>query len=246
MNNHTMSRRGLLAGVPAIAVAVAPAVATALPDPESVRRDAILDRHLDVIGRLDSMPVEDRRMILTACTDAIKMSMEEHACDAELLALKPQFDEVFEDWWRRVEADTEYREAFQAELECRTGMTRAQFDGFGEDSVEGKAYRAALEALSEERSVPRRYPPRSDEEIGRDTDKMYALMDKILSHHAFTREGLRMQCRTMIVAVHDDWSGRTGQFVASVASFLRMYDDLPDALAAELCGCDDEEDDEAA
>jgi hypothetical protein len=185
-------------------------------------------------------------MILTAITDAIEISIAEHACDADLLALKPQFDEVFEDWWQRAEAAAERQEAFEAELARRTGMTRGQFDGFGRDSVEGKAYLAALEALSEDGSVPRRYPPRSDEAIARDADKLYGLMDQILSHRALTREGLRLQCRAMIVDVHDDSNGRTRQFVASVASFLRM--ELPDALAAELYDWfeDDEVDDEAA
>jgi hypothetical protein len=72
MSTTNTTRRALLAGVPAIAAAMTPAAATALPDPARDRRDAILDRHLDVLGKLDDMPLEDRRMVLTAITDALE------------------------------------------------------------------------------------------------------------------------------------------------------------------------------
>jgi hypothetical protein len=204
MSTTNTTRRGLFAGVPAIAVAAVPAAATALPDPVRDRRDAILDRHLDVIGRLDSMPVEGRRTVLTAVTDAIETSMGEHACDAELLALKPKFDEVFDDWWRRTEAAADHQEAFE-----------------------------------------RRYPPRTDGEIDQDADRLYGLVDEILRHRAYTREGLRLQCRAMIIDSYDERHGKEWEFVASVATFLRMHD-LPDALMADLYDWkfeDDEEED---
>jgi hypothetical protein len=134
----------------------------------------------------------------------------------------------------------------EAELERRTGMTRAQFHEFGHDSAESKAYLAAEDALDEEESIPRRFPQRSDEENARDADRLYGLIDNILSHHALTREGLRLQCRAMIIVSRDSFSDQSWWFVASVVSFLRMETRLPDALVADLYGWDDEEDDEAA
>jgi hypothetical protein len=245
-SDATLSRRGLLAGAPALAATVAPAVA--LPDPVRIRRDEILDRHLDTLARLDDRSPDDRRMILTAITDAIDCSMDEHDRDAGLLALQPRFNEVFDEWYGRFEADTEYQAALDAELVRRTGVRWAQFGTLEQDSAEAKAYVAARNALFDEGLIKRSYPPRTDEEIRRYADRLYGLVDEILSHVAFTREGLRLQCRAMIIVSIDDWNDNTRQFVASVARFLRMP--VPDALEAHLYGWDDEddreEDDESA
>jgi hypothetical protein len=121
MSNTKTTRRSLLAGLPAAAAMVAPAAAIALPDPERSRRDEILERHLDVLSRLDDMPLEGRRKVLTAVTDAIETSMAEHSCDAELLALGPEFDEVFEDWWQRLEAGLSAEKRWRPSLSAAPG-----------------------------------------------------------------------------------------------------------------------------
>jgi hypothetical protein len=98
-NNSTMSRRGLLAGVPAIAVAVGPAAATALSGlPAAIpapTHDAAIQ---EMLGR---MPPDERRAVLTAVKEAIECSMRCCEDDAELLVLKPEFDEVFDGWRRQ-------------------------------------------------------------------------------------------------------------------------------------------------
>jgi hypothetical protein len=173
------------------------------------------------------------------------MQMAERECDAELLALKPKFDEVFDDWWRRTEARAEYQDALDAELVRRTGMTSAQYNELERGSAEALAYSVERTVLIESDTIEHRYQPRVDDEIDQDANRLYGLVYEVLGHRAYTREGLRLQCRAMIIDSYDERHGKEWEFVASVATFLRMHD-LPDALMADLYDWkfeDDEEED---
>jgi hypothetical protein len=102
-----LSRRRLLARIPAVAAAAVPAAAVALPglatavpghlDGQQVRGLA------EMLNKLEKLPDDEARTVLTAITDAIECSMRNHEHDAPLLALKPKFDAAFEDWWARTE-----------------------------------------------------------------------------------------------------------------------------------------------
>lgn len=195
-----------------------------------------------IAAMLNHLPkdLEESRKIIQCISDSLKTAIEGRAADADLLALQPEFDEAFENWWQQWEASDRHHKAFEAELERRTGLTRAQADKFEKDSPELKAYFATLEALIEEDPIERDYPLRSDEEINRDTYKLYGLIDKILGdYYPVTKEGLALQCSAIIADGYDGWNDRVMQFVVSVASFLNL--ELPDALAARLFGWDDEE-----
>jgi hypothetical protein len=108
MNTDTnLSRRRLLASMPAAAAAMAPAAAVALPglatavpghlDGQQVRGLA------EMLAKLEGLPKGEANTVLKAITEVLECGMNSHAHDAELMALKPQFDEVFEDWWTREE-----------------------------------------------------------------------------------------------------------------------------------------------
>jgi hypothetical protein len=192
----SLSRRRLLASMPAVAAAAVPAAATALPalaaavpDPERDRRAAIIAAQLD---SLDALPNDQAHKVLTAISEVLKCGIRNHDHDAPLMALKPQFDEVFEDWWRRKEA------------------SKLNLD---------------------------QYSPRTDEEVEREADKLYELIDKILDHSAITREGLALQTRAMILHGYDDWDDRTARFFGNMAVFFGW--ELPPSLIAGLMGWND-------
>jgi hypothetical protein len=244
-NTTTISRRRLLARVPAMAATMAPGAATALSGlpTDDWRAKAIADT-------LDMLPEDDEeaRKILQTISDCLKASMRDRANDAELLALKPQFDDVFDDWWSRHEAweaekpqRAAFRAAFETEVERHTGLTRDQGWALeGDDRDTYQATRVATRvAMFDEASIARRYESRTDEEIEQETDKQWELVDEILSHHPVTRDGLALQCRAMIIEGYDDWDGPVRAFVAGVAAFLFL--ELPQALAEELFAADDDE-----
>ncbi len=228
-----LSRRRLLASMPAAAAAMAPAAASALTGlPTGVVIPAHLDarqfeRHLDLLAMLDRLPNDEANKVLTAITEVIDCSMRTHAHDAELMALKPQFDAVFDEWWQRIEAQRRHLGEFNAELERRTGLTRAQGDQLERGSPEFEAYRVASIALSDESPSSR-----SDEEVDQEADEMFALIDKILTFSPLTRDGLRLQCRALIMDNYDDWNENVAKFVGSVVLFFNI--ELPGRLAAKL------------
>ncbi len=155
--------------------------------------------------------------------------------DAELLALKPAFDEVFAEWWQQHLDDAAHRIPFEAELERRTGMTRAQsWELLRTDRAEWEAtYEPPMEEMFKENPSE----DIDDEESNRRCAKRYELIDAILDFTAATREGLALQCRAMIMDNFGDWhDGRTPQFVASVAAFAGA--ELP-APAEEMFDTDD-------
>jgi hypothetical protein len=101
------TRRRLLASMPA-AAAMAPAAATALPGLATAIPDYLDGQTVrgltEALNHLDKLPKGEANKVLTAIKESIECSMRNHAHDAPLMALKPQFDEVFEDWWKRKEA----------------------------------------------------------------------------------------------------------------------------------------------
>lgn len=107
MSTDTISRRRLLAYVPAMAAATAPTAATALPGLASAIPDHLDTRQVkglaEALSMLEKMPKGEANKVLTAIKESIELGMRNYAHDAELLALKPQFDEVFEEWWAREE-----------------------------------------------------------------------------------------------------------------------------------------------
>jgi hypothetical protein len=197
------SRRRLLARIPAVAAAAVPATAVALPgfataipghlDGQQVRGLA------EMLNKLEKLPDDEARTVLTAIVETIECSMRNHAIDAPLLALKPKFDAVFEAWWKRKEASKLH---------------------------------------------PKEYPPRSDEEVDREADQLYDLIDKILSHSPITREGLALQCRALIMESYGAWDDRTARFIGNMVLFFNWK--LPDTLAVELLtwGWKDEDEEE--
>jgi hypothetical protein len=106
-SDTNLSRRRLLARIRAVAAAAVPATAVALPglptgvpdylDGQTVRGLTEALRHLE------GLPAGEANKVLTAITEVLECSMANHAHDAPLLALKPEFDAAFEDWWSREE-----------------------------------------------------------------------------------------------------------------------------------------------
>src|SRR5262249_41663100 len=151
-----------------------------------------------LLDLLDGMPPDEANKVLTAITDAIDRSMRNRDLDAELLALKPRLDALIEKWWDRHEDSELGRQAYEAELDRRTGLTVHQAWCLDRDSPEFDAWRTARIALTDERSIPSRYPEQSDEDVHRDADEFYGLTNKILEYSPITPEGLTLQCRALI------------------------------------------------
>ncbi len=196
----TLSRRRLLASVPAVAAAGLPSIATAL----------------------GGLPTGD---------------------DAELLAFKPEFDEVFEQWWQQHLVWEAHSKVFEAELERRTGMTRAQgWKLLKTDRAEWEeTYHASMSKLIEEDGDRGGI---DDEEMNRRGTKRYELIYEILGQKAVTREGLALQCRAIIMDNFDDWPcDRVASFVASVAAFAEA--ELPQPAEELFTVRDEDEEDEA-
>jgi hypothetical protein len=139
--------------------------------------------------------------------------------DAELLALKPEFDRLFELWRAMTIEQRTGLEEFNAILREKTGMTRCEARALDRDSVEAEAYYQTLDALSEERASRSRDHTEAWEPI---RDRFYELADEILTHKATSREGLALQARAFVSAwseVCDDEDG-VQNFLASVCAFL--------------------------
>jgi hypothetical protein len=119
------SRRRLLARIPVVAAAAVPTAAAALPGLAAAVPD-----HLDVqrvrglaemLAKLEKLPNDEANTILKAITEVLECGMRNHAHDAELMALKPQFDDVFEHWWRQ-------KEASKLQLDSRLPMSDEEID----------------------------------------------------------------------------------------------------------------------
>jgi hypothetical protein len=106
-NTTDLSRRKLLASMPAAAAAMAPAAATALPGLATAVPDHLDGRKVrglaEMLAKLEDLPKGEANTILKAITEVLECGIANHAYDAELMALKPEFDEMFKDWWEREE-----------------------------------------------------------------------------------------------------------------------------------------------
>jgi len=155
--------------------------------------------------------------------------------DGELLSLKPQFDPMFESWRsRRVAAEAD-REALEAEVERKSGMTRAEAERLDLDTSEGakrwENYKEVRRASVE--GSPDRWPESF-------LDQFWDLAKKILSYRAATREGLALQVRAFMGAYDDlcDEYHEPHDLVASVCAFTGVpfppYGDDAPAIHADL------------
>jgi hypothetical protein len=186
----TLSRRRLLAGVPAVAAAGVPSVANALGG-------------LAMGG------------------------------DAELLALKPGFDQVFDEWWQQhlaweagEPARVAWRAKVEAEVKLQTGFTHDQ--GWRLEGDEGEAYRKIWRETYHAAIEAGRVPQTNEEyrenerKIDEENAKSNALIAKILGHPGVvSREGLALQCRAILM---DNWNAgnldeTTRWFIASVTAY---------------------------
>jgi hypothetical protein len=239
-----LSGRGRYAAIPAAATALSGLPAAIPPHLDGRKIEGLAE----MLAMLEDMPPDEANKILDFLARAIGQARHDLAADADLMALKPAFDQMFDNWWARWEDSMEHSRAVDAavlerhpELSWDEGRRLVSLDP---DSPELKAWMTARRAL--EASIGRRYPERSDEETEEDSDKELVLTDKILSHRPVTREGLALQCRAFIMHGYDD-PHRTRAFVSGVANFLFL--DLPEGLAEKrltLCGENKDEEDEYA
>jgi hypothetical protein len=142
--------------------------------------------------------------------------------DAELLALKPEFDPLF-DLWRAMmlEQGADHKE-FEALLREKTGLTRAEAYALDRDSRDWNAWHRTLYTMASGRAVPN---PAS-QAWAPVRDRFYELADEILAYEAVTLEGLAVQARAFISSyseMYDDEDGGaelgTWNFLASVCAF---------------------------
>jgi hypothetical protein len=90
------------------------------------------------------------------------------------------------------------------------------------ETVAGPQLAKGVSQYSKLDKADRRFPPKTDEEIDREADQQYELIDKILSHSPITREGLALQCRAMIMDGWGVWNddGRTARFLGNMVLFF--------------------------
>ena len=62
---------------------------------------------------LETMSDEDLEFIIRA----LQVGKQDRANDAALMALKPEFDEVFDNWWKRWEDSMEHSRAVDAAVQ---------------------------------------------------------------------------------------------------------------------------------
>jgi hypothetical protein len=142
------------------------------------------------------------------------------AADGELLALKPEFDTLFELWCAMTIEQTAHHEVFEARLREKTGMTRAEAYALDRDSPEFEAYHQTLYAEAKGRGRDNDPASQAWEPV---RDRFDELVGDILAHDAATREGLALQARAFISAYSetydDDDNAGTWNFIASVCAF---------------------------
>jgi hypothetical protein len=118
-----LSRRRLLASFPAVAATAVPAAATALSG-----LPAAIPPHLDgrkieglaeMLAMLENMPPDEANKILDFLARAIGQARHDLAADADLMALKPTFDQMFDNWWTRWEDSMEHSRAVDAAVQER-------------------------------------------------------------------------------------------------------------------------------
>jgi hypothetical protein len=149
------------------------------------------------------------------------------AADAELLALKAEFDPLFDLWRAMTIEQNAGLEEFEALLHERTGMTRREGWALEEGSPEEKAFRRALHDLAEERAHDPDGPDPASQAWEPVRDRFDELAGEILAHVATTREGLALQARAFASSYSEVWENAydgatesaTWNFLTSVCAF---------------------------
>jgi hypothetical protein len=130
----------------------------------------------------------------------------EVGADAELLSLKPEVDDVLNEWIRQFTKDCLDHREFERMHLAHFGFERDDAPEVDRQNPEYIAYDRELMRLIHEH-----HSGRSEDELDlchwdRLTDKLYPLAEKVLSYNASTLDGLRLQTRTLIIYHNEIWN----------------------------------------
>jgi hypothetical protein len=117
-----------------------------------------------------------------------------------------------------------------------------------ECSIDTRAHDAELMTLGPELDEAYAESLHDDDHSG---NKLYAMIDKILSYRPLTREGLKLQCKALVMDGANDLDWRVAKFISNFVIYFGM--EVPDRLMVDwlTTACPeeyektDEEDDEA-
>jgi hypothetical protein len=161
-----------------------------------------------------------------ALANALSEAPTSPDADAELLSLKPEFDDVFSEWVRQKTIDlVEEQEWVRVHL-AKFGFARDDAPEPDWEDPEYAAYNRDLRQLINEF-----YSGMSEDEgnLGhwdRLNDKLNPVAEKILSYKASTLDGLRLQTRALIIYNNEIWDRETDEpdeacgFFASLCGVL--------------------------
>jgi hypothetical protein len=144
--------------------------------------------------------------------------------DAELLRLGEQLDRVIADYHAQQLEDRAEREPFEAKVELVTGIARRNAPAWNDESPAAVAYWDARGAVS--KTTPNGDDSDADEESPwtHIHDRLYPIVDDILSRRAQTIAGLAVQARAVVMAMADPWDGEGERhervFIESVCAFV--------------------------
>jgi hypothetical protein len=163
--------------------------------------------------------------------------------DAELLALKPEFDRLFDEWMmRRLRDQAEHRD-YVAYHEGVFGFAPEDAPARDRSDPAYVAYDAAWEEMYEGWKERQPNGEERDPDLS-EWDQFHEafnpLADEILSHTATTLDGLRLQVRALISAYDEQvWGGESEHdvwlrgFVGSTCNVLGIpFPPLPDSTEA--------------
>jgi hypothetical protein len=133
-----------------------------------------------------------------AATDAASLT----GGDVALLALKPRFDRLFDEWVHLKVAMHAEHEENEALHERVIGFKRADAPPCDWDDPAWLAYDEALSKCFLSSGVGSGEPDDWD----RLTNALHPLADEILAYNATTIEGLRLQVRALISSYDESWN----------------------------------------
>jgi hypothetical protein len=140
--------------------------------------------------------------------------------DAELLALKPQFDLLFEKWRRMHIAEKADNKDFKERMERASGMTREEAP---EPCWEDPEWIAYFELMRRVRDAGKHSALLGEGAWDELIDELHPLADEIIAYKATTREGLALQARAFVCSYSELWNGGhdvgAKGFIASVCAF---------------------------
>jgi hypothetical protein len=123
--------------------------------------------------------------------------------DGELLALKPEFDRLFDEWvMRHLKEQAEHRD-YVAYHESVFGFAPAEAPDIDWDDPAYVEYDAAWHSMWEAWKRQERDPDLL--EWGKFHEVFFPVTDEVLSHTATTLDGLKLQTRALISAYHETW-----------------------------------------